>query len=123
MMRWIAVLFLAFPAVALAKAETEFYLCSSYVERSVVGEKTDFGWPVFVKLTEVGTTSLEAFTEANTGKMIRIVVGGREFSRATIWEPIPSGNLHMAFSSREVTTDWQRTLAGKLPAAPCGAWD
>jgi hypothetical protein len=53
------------------------------VEKTVVGEKTDVGWPVFVKLTELGTTNLEAFTDANAGAMIRIVVGGREFSRAT----------------------------------------
>ncbi len=123
MMRWVAVLFLAIPAIVLAEVEPEFYLCSSYVDKSDVGENTGFGWPVFVKLTEVGTTSLEAFTETNTGKMIRILVGNREFSRATIWVPIPSGNLHGTFSSQEVATDWQRTLAGKLPAAPCGAWN
>jgi len=123
MMRWVAVLYLAIPSIVLAEAEPEFYLCSPYVKKSEVGESTDLGWPVFVKLTEVGTTSLEAFTEANAGKMIRIVVGHREFLRATIWEPISSGNLQGAFSSQEVATDWQRTLAGKLPAAPCGAWN
>lgn len=123
MIRWIAVLLLAFPAIGLAETEPEFYLCSHYVEKSKVGEQTDLGWPVYVKLTEVGTTSLEAFTEANTGKMLHILVGSREFSRATIWVPIPSGNLHGTFSSQEVATDWQRTLAGKLPVAPCGAWN
>ncbi|MBQ0748077.1 MAG: hypothetical protein KBT73_16330 [Marinobacter sp.] len=123
MMSWIAVLFLAFPAIALAETEPEFYLCSPYVEKSVAGEQTDLGWPVFVKLTEVGTTSLEAFTEANIGKMIRIVVGHREFSRSTIWVPVSSGNIRGIFYSREVATDWQRTLAGKLQAAPCGAWN
>ncbi len=123
MMRWVAVLFLAIPAIVLAEAEPEFYLCSSYVDKSEVGDNTDFGWPVFVKLTEVGTTSLEAFTEASLGKTIRILVGNREFSRATIWVPIPSGNLRGTFSSREIATDWQRSLAGKLPTAPCGAWD
>lgn len=122
-MRWVAVLFLAIPAIVLAEAEPEFYLCSSYVEKSEAGENTDLGWPVSVKLTEVGATGLEAFTEANAGKMVRIVVGRREFSRVTIWEPISSGNLQGAFSSQEVATDWQRTLAGKLPAAPCGAWN
>jgi preprotein translocase subunit SecD len=123
MMRWIAIILLAFPAIGLAQTEPEFYLCSPYVEKSTVGGQTDLGWPVYVKLTEVGTTSLEAFTEANTGKMIRILVGSREFSRATIWLPIPSGNLHGTFSSQEVATDWQRTLTGKPPAAPCGAWN
>ena len=121
MMSWIAVLLLAFPAVASAETEQEFNLCSAYVEKAVAGEQTDLGWPVFVKLTGIGTKSLGGFTEANTGKMIRIVVGDREFSRSTIWVPIPSGELHGTFSSKEVATDWQRTLAGQLPAAPCGA--
>jgi len=121
MMRWIAILLLAFPAIGLAETEPEFYLCSPYVEKSTVGEQTDLGWPVYVNLTEFGTTNLEAFTEANTGKMIRILVGSREFSKATIWVPIPSGNLRGTFSSQEVATDWQRILTGKLPAAPCGA--
>ena len=120
-MSWIAVLLLAFPAVASAETEQEFNLCSAYVEKAVAGEQTDLGWPVFVKLTGIGTNSLGGFTEANTGKMIRIVVGDREFSRSTIWVPIPSGELHGTFSSKEVATDWQRTLAGQLPAAPCGA--
>ncbi len=121
MMRWIAVLFLAFPGIGLAQAESEFYVCSPFFERSVVGEKTDLGWPVFVRLTEVGTTSLAAFTEANAGKMTRIIVGDREFLRAAIWAPITSGSLRGMFSSEEVANDWQRTLAGQLPVAPCGA--
>jgi preprotein translocase subunit SecD len=121
MMRWIVVLFLGFPGIGLAETEPKFYLCSQFLEKSVIGEKTDFGWPVFVKLTEVGTTSLAAFTEANPGKMTRIVVGDRKFLRTTISTPITSGNLHGTFSSEEVATDWQRTLAGQLPTAPCGA--
>jgi preprotein translocase subunit SecD len=121
MMRLIAILALAFPAIGLAKTEPEFNLCSSYVEKSEVGEQSDLGWPVFVKLTEAGTASLDAFTEANTGKEIRIVVGRREFSRATVWVPVSSGNLHGMFNSQEVATDWQRTLANELPAVPCGA--
>lgn len=120
-MRWVVALFLAIPAVLPAEAEPEFYLCSPYVEQSEVGENTDLGWPVFVKLTEIGTTSFKAFTEENAGEMIRIVVGRREFSRATIWEPISTGNLLAEFSSQEVATDWQRILAGNLPTAPCGA--
>ena len=121
MMKWIIFPVLAFPALGLAEAESEFNLCSSYVEKSEVGAPSDLGWPVFVKLTEVGTTSLAAFKEANTGKEIRIVVGRREFSRATVWVPVPSGNLHGMFNSQEVATDWQQTLASELPAAPCGA--
>lgn len=121
MMSWIAVLFLAFPAVASAETEQEFYLCSAYVEKYLAGEPTDFGWPVFVKLTGIGTKNFGAFTEANTGKMVRIVVGDREFSRSTIWVPIPSGDLRGTFSSKKVATEWQRTLAGQLPTAPCGA--
>lgn len=120
-MSWIAVLLLAFPVVASAETEQEFYLCSAYVEKSVAGEPTEVGWPVFVKLTPIGTKGLGAFTKANTGKMIRIVVGDREFSRSTIWVPIPGGDLRATFPSREVATDWERTLAGRLPAAPCGA--
>ncbi|WP_141737065.1 hypothetical protein [Marinobacter sp. X15-166B] len=121
MMSWIAVLLLTFPAAASAETEQAFYLCSAYVEKSVVGEQTDHGWPVFVKLTGIGTKSLGVLTEANIGKTVRIVVGDREFSRSRIWVPIPSGDLHGTFSSKEVATDWQRTLAGQLPVAPCGA--
>jgi len=121
MMRWIAILLLALPAIGLAEAEPEFHLCSSYVEKSAVGEPSDLGWPVFVKLTEDGTTSFESFTEVNTGKVIRIVVGRREFSRATVWAPVPGGKLRGILSSQKVAADWQRILTGDLPAAPCGA--
>ncbi len=121
MMRSIAILALAFPAIGLAETEPEFHLCSPYVEKSEVGGQSDLGWPVFVKLTEAGTASLEAFTEANTGKMARIVVGRREFSRATVWVPVPSGNLRGMFNSQEFATDWQRIFASELPASPCGA--
>jgi len=86
-------------------------------------EPTGLGWPVFVKLTGIGTKILEAFTDANTGKTIRIVVRDRGFPRSTIWVPIPSGDLHETFSSKKVATDWQRTLVGQLPAAPCSAGD
>ncbi|MBL3557126.1 MULTISPECIES: hypothetical protein [Marinobacter] len=120
-MKSIALFLLVTPAVALAEPEVEFHLCSSYVQESAVGEQTDRGWPVFIKLTELGATSIEKFTETNGSEMSRIVVGGREFLRATIWAPTHGGNLRGIFSSREVATAWQRTLAGKLPAAPCGA--
>jgi len=121
MMKWIIFPVLAFPALGLAEAESEFNLCSPYVEKSEVGEPSDLGWPVFVKLTEAGTESLEAFTEANTGKMVRIVVGRREFSRATVWVPVSSGKLRGMFNSQEVATDWQRIFASELSASPCGA--
>ncbi|XKH00396.1 hypothetical protein LG325_09820 [Marinobacter nauticus] len=104
MMRSIAILLLAFPAIGLAETEPEFSLCSPYVEKSEVGGLSDLGWPVFVKLTDVGATSLEAFTEANTGKMIRIVVGRREFSRTTMWAPISSGNLRGISVPRKLLT-------------------
>ena len=84
-MRWTSILLLAFPAIGLAEPEPEFHLCSSYVEKSAVGEQSDLGWPVSVKLTEVGATSFDIFTEVNTGKTIRVVVGRREFSKATVW--------------------------------------
>ena len=121
MMKWIAILVLVFPAIALAEPEPEFHLCSSYVEKSTVGEQSDLGWPVSVKLTEAGATSFEAFTEANTGKTIRVVVGPQEFSRATVWVPVPGGHLRGIFGSQEVAADWQRILASELPAGPCGA--
>jgi hypothetical protein len=121
MMRWTSILLLAVPATGLAETEPKFHLCSSYVEESAVGEQSDPGWPVFVKLTEAGAASFQAFTEANTGKTIRIFVGRREFSRATVWEPVPGGKLRGIFSSQEVAADWQRTLTDDLPAAPCGA--
>ena len=121
MMRWAALLLLALPAVVLAKTEPEFHLCLHYVEDSAVGEQTDLGWPVYVKLSDVGARSLEAFTEANTGRMVRILVGSREFSRATVRAPVSGGDLHRTFSAQEHATDWQRTFAEELPEAPCGA--
>jgi len=120
-MKWIAILVLVFPDIGLAEPEPKFHLCSSYAEKSAVGEQSDLGWPVFVKLTEAGTTNFEAFTEVNTGKMIRVVVGPQEFSRATVWVPVPGGQLRGVFSSQEVAADWQRILASELPAGPCGA--
>ncbi|NMT62694.1 hypothetical protein [Marinobacter orientalis] len=122
-MKWMAILLLITPAIALAETELEFHLCSSYVQESAVGEQTDRGWPVFIKLTELGATSFEKFTETNRSKMSRIVAGGREFLRATIWAPAFSGKLRGTFSSREAATAWERTLADKLPAVPCGARD
>jgi len=122
-MKWIAILLLVIPAIALAETELEFHLCSSYVQDSAVGEQTKRGWPVFIRLTELGATSFERFTETNGGKMSHIVVGGREFLKATTWASTHGGNLQGIFSSQEVATAWQRTLADKLPAAPCGARD
>ncbi|MBL3558395.1 MULTISPECIES: hypothetical protein [Marinobacter] len=121
MMKWIAALLLSTPTIALAETELEFHLCSPYVEKSALGEQTDFGWPVFVKLTEIGASRFETFTAENSGRMSRIVVGGREFLKATMWAPISGGNLKGTFSSQEVATAWQRALADKLPAVPCGA--
>ncbi|WP_273045861.1 hypothetical protein [Marinobacter flavimaris] len=122
MMKWIPVLLLSTPAIAVAETELEFHLCSPYVQKSAVGEQTDLGgWPVFVKLTEIGAASFETFTAANSGRMSRIVVDGREFLRATMWAPISGGSLKGTFSSQEVATAWQRALADKLPASPCGA--
>jgi hypothetical protein len=40
MMRWIAIILLAFHAIGLAQTEPEFYLCSPYVEKSTVGGQT-----------------------------------------------------------------------------------
>ena len=120
-MKWIAILLLVTPGVVVAETELDFHLCSDYVQQSVVGAQTGSGWPVHVKLTKIGATSFERFTEANVGRISRVVVDGRAFSRATIWALIPSGTLHGKFSSQEVAKVWQRTLAGELPAVPCGA--
>ena len=120
-MKWMALLFLVTPAIAADETTREFHLCSPYVEESVVGEKTDHGWPVFIMLTESGATSLEKVTEANVGRVIHFVVGDREFLRARSVVPIPSGRLLGVFSSQDVAMAWQRILAGELPAAPCGA--
>ena len=120
-MKWIAILVLVFPDIGLAEPEPKFHLCSSYAAKSAVGEPSDLGWPVFVKLTAAGTTSFEAFTESNADKTIRVVVGPQVFSRATVWVPVPGGHLRGVFGSQEVAADWQRILAGELPAGPCGA--
>lgn len=122
-MKWMAILLLVTPVIALAETELQFHLCSSYVQDSSVGEQTKRGWPVFIRLTELGATSIEKFTETNGGKMSHIIVGGREFLRATIWASTHGGNFQGTFSSQEVATAWQRTLADKLPAVPCGAGD
>lgn len=110
----------ALPAIGLAETEQHFYLCSSYVETSAVGEQTALGWPVYIKLTAVGSRSFEAYTEANVGTILRIMVGSREFERATIRAPISTGSIQRAFESQDEALAWQGTLAGKLPAAPCG---
>ena len=120
-MKWMALLFLVTPAIAAAETPREFHLCSPYVEKSAVGEKTGDGWPVFIKLTELGAAGFEKFTEENAGRVSRIVVGDREFSRARSVVPMPSGRLHGTVSSHDVAMAWQRILAGELPAAPCGA--
>jgi preprotein translocase subunit SecD len=120
-MKWIAILLLVIPSIVAAEAEPDFHLCSAYVQESAIGVQTESGWPVHVKLTKVGATSFERFTESNIGSMTRLVVGDRKFLRTTVWVPISSGDLHRVFSSKDVATAWQRTLAGKLPATPCGA--
>ena len=107
----------------VAGADPNFHLCSAYVQQAAVGAQTENGWPVHVKLTKVGATSFKRFTEANIGSRGRLVVGDREFLKATIWGPISSGELHGAFSSQEIATAWQQTLVGKLPLAPCGTGD
>ena len=110
----------ALPSIGMAETEQHFYLCSSLVETSAVGEQTALGWPVYIKLTAVGSRSFEAYTEANVGTILRIMVGSREFARATIRAPISTGSIQRAFESRDEALAWQVTLAGKLPEAPCG---
>ena len=120
MMKWVATLFLVTHGAVLAETDLDFHLCSAYVQESAVGTQIENEWPVHLKLTEVGATSFERFTDANIGRMSRIIVGGRVFLRATIWTPVPSGTLRGSFSSQEIAKAWQRTLVGELPAAPCG---
>lgn len=122
-MKWVAILLLVIPGLVFAGAEPAFHLCSPYVEQAAVGSQIENGWPVHVKLTKVGATSFERFTEANIGRVGRLVVGDREFLRATILGPISGGDLHRVFASQEIATAWQQTLVGKLPASPCGAGD
>ncbi len=122
-MKWIATLLLIMPAIALAETEPEFHLCAPYAQASAVGEKTERGWPVFVTLTESGTRSFQQFTETNAGRMTQIVVGGREFLRATIWVPPTHGRLKVIFTTEKIATSWHRTLETKLAPAPCGAKD
>lgn len=122
-MNWIAILLLVIPGLVFAGAEPAFHLCSAYVQRAAVGSQTENGRPVHVKLTKVGAASFERFTEANIGRVGRLMVGDREFLRATILGPIFGGDLHRVFGSQEIATAWQQTLVGKLPASPCGAGD
>ena len=122
-MKWVAILLLVFPGLVVARADPNFHLCSAYVQQAAVGAQTENGWPVHVKLTKVGATSFESFTETHVGRMGRLVVGDREFLRATILGPISGGDLHRVFGSQEIATAWQQTLVGKLPASPCGAGD
>ncbi|WP_406565106.1 SecDF P1 head subdomain-containing protein [Marinobacter vulgaris] len=119
-MKWVATLLLVTPGAVLAETELDFHLCSAYVQQSAVGTQIESEWPVHVKLTELGTTSFARFTDANIGRMSRIIVDGRVFLRATIWTPITSGTLQGQFSSRDVANAWQRTFAGELPPSPCG---
>lgn len=120
-MKRIALLSLLVSSIATAADEPTFHLCSDYVQRSEVGEQSDNGWPVFIKLTEHGADSFEKFTEANAGSTVRILVGDREFTRATMWAPISGGRLRSLFPSAAVAREWQQVLEEDLPAAPCGA--
>ena len=119
-MKWMALLFLVTAAIAAAESAPEFHLCVSYVEKSVVGEPTDRGWPVDIRLTETGAIRFENFTQANVGRAIRVVIGDHEFSRAGIAAPIDNGRVRGTFSSQDAAIAWQRMLAGELPVTPCG---
>lgn len=116
----LGVVFVVTATIAAAESAPEFHLCVSYVEKSVVGEPTDRGWPVYIRLTETGAIRFENFTQANVGREIRVVIGDHEFSRAGISTPIDNGRLRGTFSSQEVAIAWQRMLAGEFPVTPCG---
>lgn len=119
-MKWTAILGFATAGFADAEAAPRFHLCSSYVLQSAMGEGTSSGWPIFVRLTELGARRFEAFAEANAGKPVRVVLDGREFLRATLRAPMPGGSLQGNFNSQDEAAAWQRTLAGDLPQEPCG---
>ena len=119
-MKWMALMFLVTAAIAAAESTPEFHLGLPYVESSVVRGQTDRGWLVYIQLTETGAIRLENFTQANVGRVIRVVIGDREFSRAGIAAPIDSGRLQATFSSQDAAIAWQRMLAGELPVTPCG---
>lgn len=119
--RVFAALFVGLSGLANAEAEPVFDLCAPYVEKSAVGEPAARGgWPVYVKLTEAGAESFEAFTAANIGRTSRIEVDGRQFTRATMWVPIDNGRLRGLFVSREEARAWQGILEEDLPPGPCG---
>jgi len=120
-MKWIAIFLLVGPGIVLAESDLVFHLCSTNVQQAVVGEETNDGWPVFVKLTEEGATHFESFTETNIGSISRIVANGQTFLNVTIQAPISGGVLQQTFSSEDVALTWQQTLTEGLPAAPCGA--
>lgn len=116
---WLFLLFFILSTAAVADAESEFWLCSDYVIETDLGEKAG-GWPVVVKLTEQGAASFAQFSEANLGKMIRIVINGRQFARFTI--RVHGGHsLQAEFNSRSEAELWQRTFIEELPETPCGA--
>lgn len=116
----LGVVFVVTATIAAAESAPEFHLCVPYVEKSVVGEPTDRGWPVFIRLTETGAIRFENFTQANVGRAIRVVIGDHEFSRAGIAAPIDNGRVRGTFSSQDAAIAWQRMLAGELPVTPCG---
>lgn len=116
---WLVLIFFISTAAAVADAEAEFWLCSCYVLKTDLGEKAG-GWPVVVKLTEQGAASFTKFSEANLGKMIRIVINGRQFARFTL-RVQGVGTVQAEFDSRSEAEAWQQTLLEELPETPCDA--
>ncbi|WP_417531310.1 SecDF P1 head subdomain-containing protein [Marinobacter lipolyticus] len=120
-MRWLTFLLLAASVYATAGTEPEFHLCSPYVEKAMVGEQSSTGsWPVVVKLSNRGTASFEAFSEANIGRMVHIVAGDRQFARATVSAVVTTGHLRGEYSSEQDASAWQKILTEELLKAPCG---
>ena len=121
-MKWIAILLLTVSVAVKAETELAFQLCSSYIQQSEVGALSEEGrWPVYIKLTELGTSSFGEYTAANVGNKIRLIVDGQEFTRAEIVVPVITGNIWGQFDTKEEAMRWQDVLAGGLPAYPCGA--
>lgn len=116
---WLFLLFFILSTAAVADAESEFWLCSDYVIETDLGEKAG-GWPVVVKLTEQGAASFAQFSEANLGKMIRIVINGRQFARFTL-RVQGCSTVQAGFDSRSEAEAWQQTLLEELPETPCDA--
>lgn len=120
MLSWIGLLWLVVPSMLAAEGEATFRLCPPDVQQTMIEAQKDHRWSVYVQLTTQGAQRFEAFTQANLGKIGRVVVGDRVFFRARIQVPVSSGTLQATFTTRKRAQAWQRMLTENQPGAPCG---